>query len=474
MKRLILAALALWLACPVSAQQRASGGRLDLYLETLDPQAWQLFFMASVVHGRLAGSTLTVTPVVTKAADGSFAASRGEQDLADFTRLAVVGRRYPAKLVDYINGYLLSPTSDGWRDAAVFAGINPDELGKFAAAEGKSALEAAYAKSSAAGAVSTALYLDGKPYDGSQRLMPLYDAVNAALPAGKRLPLPAGYKPAPKLPPPAFWVVLPQGGRKNDMLVKVFDRYFEGIKPQVLEFASKEREQLFPGLQFAPSYIIASSPAVKAKLDAEIKAGVFAEKNGYLVYEDKLRGGYYASLPEKKNTVELYVMSQCPYGVMAENSLLDAEKNALLPAGAKLEIHFIGDAKKDEKGEWQFSSLHGQAEWEENARQIYIAKYFPDKFHDYLRERNKEVTSPDWQKAAKAAGVDAAKVEKGFAEGKEMLAADFAASTALGVNSSPTFMVDGRTMLLGLGELSKVPGYEKLPPPGQPSAGCSK
>ena len=65
-------------------------------------------------------------------------------------------------------------------------------------------------------------------------------------------------------------------------------------------------------------------------------------------------------------------------------------------------------------------------------------------------------------------------IKEGFAEGKEMLAADFAASTALGVNSSPTFMVDGRTMLLGLGELSKVPGYEKLPPPGQPSAGCSK
>lgn len=457
-----------------SAAAKPAGGQMELFLEAMDGQGWQWFFQADTVRRRLDAAGLKVYPLVTKNSDGTFSARRGEAELAESFRLAVLLKAYPGKLLNYLNARSLSPAADGWRDAAVFAGINPDELEKRTASEGQAALAEVYKKSSGAGVTGTALFLEGKRYEGSQRLMPLYDAVNASLPAAKRAPLPAGYTPRPKAPPPGFWVVLSSGVPANDALVGVFDRYFEGIKPVMLDYGSAERAARFPSLGFVPAYVLAATPEARTRLDAELKAGLFKESGGYLVYEDKQRVGFYAGRPEKKNTLEIFVMSQCPFGALAENAVLEAEKNKLLPEGLKVEIRYIGDAKKDEKGAWTFSSLHGQPEWEENARQLFMAKKFPGKFNAYLLERNKDYSSPDWQKAAKAAGINAAAVTAGFEEAKDLLAADFAATGALGISTSPSFMVDGQRFLVGLGELTKVPGFEKIPPPGQPAAGCAK
>jgi len=457
---------------PVAA--KPAGGQMELFLEAMDGQGWQWFFLADTVRRRLDAAGLRVYPLVTRNADGTFSARRGETELAESFRLAVLLKVYPGKLLNYLNARSLSPSAEGWRDAALFAGINPDELEKLTASEGSAVLADSYKKSSGAGVTGTALFLGGKRYEGSQRLLPLYEAVNASLPAAKRAPLPAGYTPKPKTAPPGFWVILSSGIAGNDALVGVFDRYFDGIKPVNLDYVSGERAALFPSLAFVPSYILSATPEAKTRLDAELKAGVFKESGGYLVYEDRQRAGLYAGRPEKKNTLEIFVMSQCPYGALAENAVLEAEKNKLLPEGLKVEIHFIGDAKKDEKGAWVFSSLHGQPEWEENARQIFIAQKFPGKFNAYLLERNKEYSSPDWQKAAKAAGLDAAAVTAGSEEARNLLAADFAATGALGITTSPSFIVDGQRFMVGLGELAKTPGFEKIPPPGQPAAGCAK
>ncbi|MHB0996130.1 MAG: hypothetical protein ACYC2I_07160 [Elusimicrobiales bacterium] len=476
-KTALLCLLALLPLCAAAQEKKAAaaaGGSMELYLEAMDGQGWQWFFIADTVRRGIPAASLKVWPLVSKNEDGSFAARRGEPELAEAARLAVINKAWPGKLLNYLNARSLSPSADGWRDAALFAGINPDELEKKSAAEGQAALEAAHKRSMAAGVSETSLFLAGKRFEGSQRLMPLYEAVNASLPAAKRVAPPAGYKPAPKAPPPDFWVVTAAGIKKNDQLVGVFDRFFEGIKPQELDYASPERAAKFPDLGFVPSYIVAATPAAKTRLANEVQAGLFAEKGGYLVYEDRQRRGLYAARAGKKNTLEVFVMSQCPFGAMAENALLDAEKNKQLPEGLDLQVHFIGDAKRDEKGAWTFNSLHGQPEWEENARQIFISRKFPDKFRAYLLERNKEYSSPEWKKAAAAAKVDAEAVEKGFEEAKAMLAEDFAATSALGISTSPSFVVNGREFMVGLGELVKTPGFEKVPPPGQPAAGCAK
>ena len=206
MKKAALAFISLWLVCtafarPVSAAAMPSGGRMELFLEAMDGKGWQWFFMADTVRRRLDSAELRVYPLVAKNSDGTFSARRGEPELAEATRLAVVIKVYPGKILNYLNARSLSPAADGWRDAALFAGINPDELEKLAASDGAAALAEAYQKTSAAGVTETALFLGGKPYGGSQRIMPLYEAVNASLrPPGARL-CPRVIPPGPKRRP---------------------------------------------------------------------------------------------------------------------------------------------------------------------------------------------------------------------------------------------------------------------------------
>lgn len=476
MTRLALALLLCLPAGPAfsAAAPAVSGqGRLELFLEAMDGQGWQLFFLADTVRRRLDAAELRVYPVVTKKEDGTFAARRGDAEFAESLRLAVLARSYPARALLYLNARSLSPSSEGWRDAALFAGVNPDELERRSASEGAAALAAAMARASALGVTETALLLDGRPYKGAQRLLPLFNAVNDALPAARRAAAPAGYKPAPKGPPPGLWVVLSSGIPKNDGLLGAFDKYFEDIRPTVLDYAAPERAARFPWLEFVPAYLLTATPEAKSRLDAEIKAGLFREKAGFLVYEDKQRRGFYTGRPARDGTLEVFVMSQCPYGVLAESAVFDAVKSGLLPAGLKVEVHFIGDAKKSAKGEWEFSSLHGEAEWQENARQLLIARRHPEKFGAYLAERNRDVNSPDWQKAARAAGLDPDALAWGYEESRSLLAADFSATAGLGITTSPSFVLNGRDFLVGVGELAKAPGFEKIPLPGAPGAGCN-
>ncbi|MDD2806816.1 MAG: hypothetical protein PHV33_14795, partial [Elusimicrobiales bacterium] len=242
-------------AAPAAVAARPDGAQLELFFEPLDGEGWQLFFLADTVQRRLGAAGLKVYPLVSKDKDGHFSAKRGEAELAEALRLAVLARSYPGKLLSYLGARSMSPAADGWRDAAVFSGINPDELERRAAADGQAALAAAAARAAGAGVTGTTLLVDGKPYEGSRRLLPLYEAVNSALPPARRIAPPAGYKPRPKAPPPGFWVVLSSGAKKNEALVGAFDRYFEGIKPSVLDYDSAERAGKFPQLEYAPAYI---------------------------------------------------------------------------------------------------------------------------------------------------------------------------------------------------------------------------
>jgi len=158
------------------------------------------------------------------------------------------------------------------------------------------------------------------------------------------------------------------------------------------------------------------------------------------------------------NVLELFVMSQCPYGVMAENKIIEARKAGKLPKDKEIKIRYIVnyDAASD-----TFSSLHGQAEWEEDARQLVIAKYFPEKFWDYLEVRNDMYQSKRWDLAAKEVGLKPKKIEKLMDEGKAMLKEE--AQHAAGVNASPTFLWEGKVKT-DMGNVAKIAGFEFFNP----------
>ncbi|OGS07344.1 MAG: hypothetical protein A2270_06040 [Elusimicrobia bacterium RIFOXYA12_FULL_51_18] len=450
--------------------------KLEIFFEAMDGTGWQWFFLGDAVRKRLPNVSMSVYPLVAKNSKGEWESKRGQAEIDESMRIATFGRFNGPMLPIYLNARSLSPWAEGWRDAAIFCGMSPEELEAKVARNGEALLKEAYARAEKAGVASAAVLINGQPYKGAPRILALFEAVNERLPAGKRVAMPktAQAAAAKDVPAPKFRIVVSSGVEKNDMLMGVFSNKFPGIKPEVLDFDSPERVKDFPDLDFLPAYILEDTKDVRTMLAEEIKAGIFAERKGYLVYFDKQGRGMYAAAKPEPGLLKVFVMSQCPYGVTAENGLIDALNKKLLPENARIEIHYIGDSVKDEDGRPAFKSLHGTPEWEEDIRQLVIAKKFPAKLNSYLLERNRDVTSTRWETAAEAAGLDSKAVADGFEEGRALLAKDFEYVSSLGITTSPSFLWEGRFFMVGMGELAKIPGFEKVTAQGSTGAGCAK
>lgn len=151
-----------------------------------------------------------------------------------------------------------------------------------------------------------------------------------------------------------------------------------------------------------------------------------------------------------KPTVELYVMGFCPYGVKAENNIMPIL--TLLKDKIDFKIKFIVTVNGDKIED--VDSLHGIEEAKEDARQVVIMKYYPDKFYDYLTDINANCYSVSrdaakldecWKNAAKKLGMDVKKIETAAygAEGINLLKQDQADDQKYGVSGSPTLIING-------------------------------
>ena len=450
--------------------------KLEVFFESMDGAGWQWFFLGDAVRRRLPSVDLSVIPMLAKNDKGEWESKRGQAEIAESMRIAVVAKFYGDKLPAYLNARSLSPWADGWRDAAIFCGIQPEELEAKVSKSGGELMEKIYDRVKKAGVTGTAVLVNGQPYSGGPRLLALFEAVNGQLPENKRVPMPktAAVPPAAAVAAPKFWIVLSSGVEQNSNLVDVFGKYFAGIKPVALDYDSPERVKDFPDLNFLPAYVIEDTKDARTVLDAEIKAGIFTEHKGYLVYFDKQRKGIYAGAAREPGVLKMFVMSHCPFGVTAENGIMDALNKKLLPEGTTVQIHYIGDSEKGADGQYTFKSLHGTPEWEEDIRQLVIARKFPSLLNAYILERNKDITSTQWEEAAKKAGLDPKAVADGFEAGKALLADDFKSTADLGMTTSPSFLWEGKLFVVGVGELAKVPGFEKVTAQGSTGAGCAK
>ncbi|MCP4112934.1 MAG: hypothetical protein GY749_46645 [Desulfobacteraceae bacterium] len=102
---------------------------------------------------------------------------------------------------------------------------------------------------------------------------------------------------------------------------------------------------------------------------------------------------------KKENTLELFVMSQCPFGQKAESSVISFLNTLPNEQEPKFEIHYIFYRTKD-----GFTSLHGESEVIENLVQIVIRDDYPRFFHKYLLKRIEDKQS-DWRQLAKQAEI---------------------------------------------------------------------
>lgn len=144
---------------------------------------------------------------------------------------------------------------------------------------------------------------------------------------------------------------------------------------------------------------------------------------------------------EAEATLDLYVMSQCPYGVQAENQISPILKE--LGKDLEFNLYFIGGG---EPGNLQ--SLHGQPEIDGNKIQLCAVKLYPDTYFDFVDCMNKNPTKiPDnWKDCADELELNKEELQTCFdEEAEELLAASFKKSSQAGARGSPTIIINGET-----------------------------
>jgi hypothetical protein len=169
-------------------------------------------------------------------------------------------------------------------------------------------------------------------------------------------------------------------------------------------------------------------------------------------------------------------MSHCPAGIQAVLDLLAARNAGMLPPWMKLSYHYIISRKKLPPSgnkaislqglQQMFRSMYGEAELEEDIRQLVILKYFPDKFAAYFRARFKDYKDKPkkdaWEKAAEGAGLDPSNIRQRFnQEGILLAQAEADLVKALGIHVSPTILWENNQVIPKT-DINKIPGLEAL------------
>ena len=139
-------------------------------------------------------------------------------------------------------------------------------------------------------------------------------------------------------------------------------------------------------------------------------------------------------------TVQLFLMSFCPYGNQAEEIMMPV----IDLLGDKVNISPQYIVSKTDAG---YSSLHGKQELNQGVRELCVYKYQPEKFWDFLKEVNADCTYENadtcWTGPARSLGIDTSKISQCEKEEFEtLLDQEIALTEKYQVSSSPTLLIN--------------------------------
>ena len=158
-----------------------------------------------------------------------------------------------------------------------------------------------------------------------------------------------------------------------------------------------------------------------------------------------------------KPTLELFVMSYCPFGVQAEEKVIPIVKK--FGDAIDFKLQFIAQEKEETSAQdiTPFTSLHGYPEVAENIRQLLIAQEYPDRYLDYILCRGKKLDK-SWEDCAQKLGIDVMKIQALFdaPEAEQLFRENIKRAAELGVKASPTILVDNHKF--GANQLLRASG----------------
>jgi len=238
----------------------------------------------------------------------------------------------------------------------------------------------------------------------------------------------------------------------SDLGKQFYDKYELSILPALLFTNKIEAEGNYTRVQ---NYLTPKSELLDLKLGATFNPitnlhtmefcdnEVDDDGNELVDCEDPMCTNSLVCKTEVPNKLDLFVMSQCPYGTKA----LDAMKEVLENFGDAIDfnVHYIASENPD----GTFKSLHGQTEVDENARELCAMEYYSEDYEymEYIWCRDTDLTA-DWKTCAK----DFPEVTSCFnsEEGYKLLSEDIKLSNELQIGASPTWIANDRYQFSGI------------------------
>jgi len=380
--------------------------------------------------------------------------------------------------------------------------------------EGRTLLEASFKLSETKGVRgSPTIYIDGVQYQGGRRTDDLLRAVCASYKGDK----PAACDAIPDAPKVNVTILTDTRCADCDT-GKVETSLRQKIANPVIskvDYASPEGTRLFETLEpiHLPAVIFDATLANDADASRAFSRGLrqagdlkalasgtwdpsCADEGGCALDSCKLS---LECRPEEPKKLDVFVMSECPFGVKGMNAMEDVLAHFRPKVGQRdfmqqaidFDVHFIGTSDPTTG----LASMHGPSEVEEDLREVCALEHYRQdmKFMRYFLCRNKDIKSPRWEACTGSTGIDAnvirACVDSG--EGKRLLEASFRYSESTGMRASPTWLVnnkfkfngiDAQTIESNLCQHNDLAGCDSVPAaqppaqgqpaPGQPAPGC--
>ncbi len=250
------------------------------------------------------------------------------------------------------------------------------------------------------------------------------------------------------------------------------ERVLPELEVERIDYQSKAGKRLIKELDidFLPAYIFDKSLESTAMFNRLVtSSSIIKKKNYYILISPQAREGIYLNRPAKSKTLEIFIMSHCPFGPEVVNQLVAVQREGKIDKKIKIAIHYIASLVKGPKSGVQksdqltFQSLHGIAEVEEDMRQLCIKKYYPDKFFGYLLLRNRNIKSTLWERPAIESMIDPALIRVClYREGDELLNDNIQRANELKISASPTYLWENKYLILNSEKLKRIPELERI------------
>jgi hypothetical protein len=141
-----------------------------------------------------------------------------------------------------------------------------------------------------------------------------------------------------------------------------------------------------------------------------------------------------------KPTLEAFVVARCPFGLQMQRMIADAVKN--IPSLAQyVKVEYFGSVSGN-----TITSMHGDAEAQENLRQICIREEQPAKYWNYVSCQMKTGDTAGCQTSTGINSTALTACVSTPSRGVAYAQKDFDLATKYGVTGSPTLVVNGLTV----------------------------